>query len=81
MVSVIRKAVSTKEFHWLTAEKIVIVAKIGIISGTIMLPKDFRYPAPSMAADSSREGGMASMKVFTRMILKGVIMVGRMYAK
>ncbi|MNI80725.1 hypothetical protein D3C73_1372790 [compost metagenome] len=37
LVSVMRKAVSMNEFHWVTAEKIVIVARIGVVSGTMML--------------------------------------------
>ncbi|MNL89839.1 hypothetical protein D3C87_2204150 [compost metagenome] len=66
-----------KAFHWLTAEKIVIVARIGVVSGTTMLQKDRRTPAPSMAADSSSEGGIASTKVLTKMMLNGVMIVGK----
>ncbi|MNN46667.1 hypothetical protein D3C81_1610570 [compost metagenome] len=76
-VSVIKNAVSIKAFHWLTAEKIVIVARIGVVNGTIMLQKDLIYPAPSICADSSSAGGIASTKVLTRMILNGVIIVGK----
>ncbi|MNL58700.1 hypothetical protein D3C87_1823600 [compost metagenome] len=64
---VIRKTVSMKEFHWLTAAKIAMVARIGVISGKMMRMNKVMIPAPSISADSCSTSGMDSTKVLTNM--------------
>ena len=68
--------VSWNEFHWLTAEKIATVAKIGFATGKIIRAKSVRTPAPSISAAWCSSSGMDSMKVLVRTIKKGETIVG-----
>ena len=55
-----------------------IVARIGTDSGRIIFRNTVGVFAPSMTADSSSDAGIDSIYVFTRMMLYGAIMPGRM---
>ena len=69
---------SWNEFQLPTAPKIEIVARIGTDSGRIIFRNTVGVFAPSITADSSSDAGIDSMYVFTRMMLYGAIMPGRM---
>ena len=73
--------VSVKLFHWPTAQKMHSVARIGVISGIITEINTRVYPAPSRVALSSRDGGRASINVFTRITLYGETSPGITYTQ
>ena len=52
--------------------------RIGMESGRIIFRNTVGVFAPSMTADSSSDAGIDSIYVFTRMMLYGAIMPGRM---
>ena len=57
----IRIRESVKEFQWPTAPKIAMVARMGLLSGQMILRKITIWVAPSICALSSNSAGMDSI--------------------
>ena len=57
---VISSRVSWNEFHWLTAAKIAIVARMGLMTGSMMEKKMRSVPAPSISPASCNSCGTLS---------------------
>ena len=56
----ISSSVSWKEFHWFTAANTAMVARMGLMTGSMMAKKIFSVPAPSISAASCSSLGTDS---------------------